>query len=75
MCATSAAASSERSIALIGPTAAGVIDSRSIPRPTSAIASSGRPPISPHTVSCTPAARTGTTSFARKRRIAGLSQS
>lgn len=38
---------------LAGPTPAGVIDRRSIPMPSSAIASSGRPPISPQTPSVT----------------------
>ena len=38
-----AAASSERTIALTGPTAAGVIEKFSAPRPISAMASSGRP--------------------------------
>ena len=49
-CARGAApASSERIIALIGPTATGVIDRRRMPMPISAIASSVRPPISPQT--------------------------
>ena len=47
MAVRSGATSVARTIALIGPTAAGVIDSRSIPRAMSASASSGRPPISP----------------------------
>ena len=42
-----AAASIERTIALTGPTAAGVIEKLSMPMPISAIASSGRPAISP----------------------------
>ena len=61
--------------AYVWATAAGVIDSRSTPSPISAIASSGRPPISPHTASGFPAARTGSMTRFRKSRMAGLSQS
>ena len=46
---TSYMASIARIIALTGPTDAGVIDRRRMPRPISAIASSVRPPISPQT--------------------------
>ena len=53
--AARAARSSERIIALIGPTAAGVIEKRSRPIPIRAIASSVRPPISPQTPTGTPA--------------------
>ena len=60
-----------RIIALTGPIAAGVIDSRSMPSPISAIASSGRPPISPHTARSTLASRTARTTRFRKRRIDG----
>ncbi len=67
--------SSERIIALIGPTAAGVIDRRRMPSPISAIASSVRPPISPHTATGTLYSRALPTTRCRKRRIAGLSQS
>jgi hypothetical protein len=47
-----------------------------MPIPISAIASSGRPPISPHRRTGTPAALAASTTMRRrKRRIAGLSQS
>jgi hypothetical protein len=64
-----------RTSSLIGPTAAGVIDRRVMPRPSSASASSRRPPISPHTPSCTGWPTVAATTRRRKRRIAGLSQS
>ena len=43
-------ASNARSIAFTGPIEVGAIDSERNPSPISAMASSGRPPISPHTV-------------------------
>ena len=55
-----AARSSERIIALTGPTPAGVIEKPSAPIPTRAIASSGRPAISPQI-------RTGTDARAQRR--------
>src|SRR5579875_2031032 len=68
-------ASSERIMALMGPTAAGVMENLLAPRPINAIASSGRPAISPQILTVTPAALQASMTRLRNRRIEGLSQS